>query len=951
MELKRSVYPKGQKPNNTHWLTSMIRMKKAIYTPPTNVVSSLFHCMRLFRYGKIDDIQERPDPVRDVDILQWCRRMSIHLVRYRITSILGGESFEVDSELYPEGEYKMAVLRKQVQLDGMVYAWLVPCKKGFLPLLQFKKCSICSHFVKNFKDHIKVCNKCYCGSIYKTGDNHELDCQKRQVKRTFDEQASKVYKKSKAKGCSLSNCLFSDLETFPDPIHYTPYCAVLGLPGQKGKQVETYYGPNCFEAYFEKLLQQNGILWFFNGGRFDAYFLFRYCLEMDIPIQEDSVMMQGSCFLTFTIQTKAKKGKGKLVVKDMYRFTKGNLKSLCKAYGLSADLSKGDFDHMKIRNWDDVENCKEEVLAYARNDVIAMREIFMSYSQVIWKDHQIHASKFVTASHLAYATWSSKMPSPEVLKRVHKKDEAVLRECYRGGRVVVGRPIWKSNVWEEIKKTKKPEVDAKTKETHFTVTQEFYDAIDDYCVYADVNSLYPSVMVENEYPVGDYKRYIVRENQVHVYIRSLSSPNADWTSFWNRSVAKIDCTCPKDLMIPFLMQRSNGMVIQNLHDKEGEWYTGVELIEAVLLGYEITKVHELMTWEKGMELFTKFINKAYKQKSKAKKDTPIYQVKKDEMNGLSGKFSQHTADDSLLLFTNMESLLATPNIHHITPIRGAKHEETIAWMGKRVIEKEFTDYPVQLTCSVLGRSKVAMSFLLRMMKIEKCPIYSPIYQDTDSYILHQIAWARLPDSFKNLPGEKPDLGKLKLEVEGKIVCVVCIAPKTYCVIYICSKTLRIMAKTRCKGIPHVADDYGAFSKTTNTFCGVEKQEALQKGTIQINICDRGYRIMNHKNGKEKLYSRIPGYFFEDLLTGKRTLSCVFGSMLRTFDYTGTTNINISPQYRNRSLVKTSFWKLDAPNLKKNGEPCVVKPKIFRRHIRDGAEPNETAYPPGHYLLE
>ena len=41
------------------------------------------------------------------------------------------------------------------------------------------------------------------------------------------------------------------------------------------------------------------------------------------------------------------------------------------------------------------------------------------------------------------------------------------------------------------------------------ITQELYDAIDDYLVYADVNSLYPAAQVNCKYPFGGNERKIV----------------------------------------------------------------------------------------------------------------------------------------------------------------------------------------------------------------------------------------------------------------------------------------------------------------------------------------------------------------------------------------------------------------------------------------------------------
>lgn len=62
------------------------------------------------------------------------------------------------------------------------------------------------------------------------------------------------------------------------------------------------------------------------------------------------------------------------------------------------------------------------------------------------------------------------------------------------------------------------------------------------------------------------------------------------------------------------------------------------------------------------------------------------------------------------------------------------------------------------------------------------------------------------------------------------------------------------------------------------------------------------------------------------------LIVLFGSMLRKWKPQNIDEMYISPQYRHRQVGKTNWWHNN------------------RRILRPGAEKWETAYPPGHEIL-
>ena len=70
-------------------------------------------------------------------------------------------------------------------------------------------------------------------------------------------------------------------------------------------------------------------------------------------------------------------------MKDLCKFLKGSLNANCKAFGIPQDQSKTTFDHDKIKIWADVEQHRGEIKEYLDLDVIALRGIYIKFSQII----------------------------------------------------------------------------------------------------------------------------------------------------------------------------------------------------------------------------------------------------------------------------------------------------------------------------------------------------------------------------------------------------------------------------------------------------------------------------------------------------------------------------------------------------------------------------------------
>ena len=905
-------YGKDYKPNSRFYPYSLIKKKTKLFTPPDHEeggLSYFFNCVSMFKYGTVNNPKivkwqnecggEGRFLTTEGIIKKTAAKYNLAIHRFQIASTIGGFHIQANDIVNVDGKKRMAIL---IRLDNLNANALIipksttPSKKN-LPLLDYAKCETCSiwRMRVGFTAHIKICIKCPCGTAYKQGEEHGLHCHRMSIKDKKEAKIkgiARVYKASTEKEVNVSTSFFADIETMPITTNgnkYTSYSIALARPTDPVGFALVWSGKDCMEQFFEEICQHKGILWFYNGGRFDVYFLIQHCLNSGIEIKSDSILKKGTTIMAFTIITL----RGEMQVKDMCRFIPGSLKRNCKAYGVSEGAMKGDFDHMKMKTWEDVKTHKVEFEAYVKQDVIAMRAVFLAYSAVVWEYFHIHASDYMTASHLAYAAWSSEQQKIRFdLHCIPIDMEKKVRSFYRGGRIICGRPEWISSSYEACMR-EKTKIEGEKGYTSEKISQERYDRINDYWVYGDVNSLYPSVMATENFPIGEPEHIEVSENLNQRLLNGLNKITPTVLEYWNRTAGKISCKCPKNLSIAFLMERSEAReVTQTLHPKIEQWYTGPEIIEAVRLGYRITKVHEVISWPKAEPIFKSFILKAYKLKQENVSGDPRYAVSKSWMNDMSGKPAQETCNTKIHLVQKTEDIELKGRLVEVTPVQN-NIGKTLKWMLTEEFDSEFSNYPIQLSCFILGHSKVTMSRFIRESGL-KCEYVNGVgYSDTDSYILHRKSWEKINADLKH----DTKLGCIKQEVEGKIIAFACLAPKTYLITYVHSKTLEILCRIRCKGIPHRGDDYPAFIKMATGKIEDEK----------LDITMRRYEFVNTETNEVENLQRIPADYFHDILHGDRTVKAVFGAMKREFNYANTDNICITPVCNTRTVMKTRWW--------------------------------------------
>jgi len=759
------------------------------------------------------------------------------------------------------------------------FALLLADKKKKYPLLDYVKCATCKRWRKCNneaewkKNHYLKCIRCSkCGECYQEGSTHEIHCKKNiKYDQKKQEGIVELAKKTNIpKSALFNNIHYADFETLIMG-NFEVYAA--GLI-EESKAPWTMFGEDSLNKFMNVILNLKGVLWFFNGSRFDVYFILKYIIRHGIEYLPKHTILTNNSIITLGFKTCG--GKHTLIIKDLARFLIGSLDFNCKGFGVKMDESKGSFEHEKIKSYDDVKIHEEEIREYLRLDVIALKAVYEKFALECFDQYQINIADCVSVSQLAFRIFTTTLTEKDggLLHKIKKGiHEDVLRGGSYGGRIIMTKAKYECEGFKEAKNF----LDSKVKNGEDAEQEKELIAKDEESLlkFYDINSLYPTYMHNSLFPCGKY-RYIENiSNRKNIKIiekiteeakidkegyfelerevlmlfgedKETDDKNPIYKLIFKRSkqlvwayrFMVVDMECPKDMLIPYLMRRNEeGKNIQTLEPIIKQTYYGEEIIEAIHHGYKLTKIHSYFKWKYIEPLFRAIVSATNKRKSRAEDNTAPKITSKTIANSLYGKCSQKTVKECVKLVIGDE---IGPN--HIMQNATSHVYQDIYDDGylcgmfyNATNNDKYSSYPIQLAAAILAGAKVWMSRCKREMKqsynddgkIVWNDVFRHVdnvvcYGDTDSIVVPARAVKNVnPIIFG------PHLGQFKDELPKKqLAAQLVLAPKTnmkwmfeWLPVHGCCDEAGNSPKPlyspsicfKSKGIPHIRDYYSPYA--------------------------------------------------------------------------------------------------------------------------------------------
>lgn len=578
------------------------------------------------------------------------------------------------------------------------------------------------------------------------------------------------------KELDYSKLIVYDLETFEHQGKLVPYTCGY-IIGNNDNEVSMPYGKNCMNEFVEKILNyERHIITAYNTSRFDSYFLMDHLVNRT-DVEISNIIISNGKIMSFEFN---KIGRKSNKVFDLFLFLMTGLKKACEDF--DTEFQKGDFDHSKMKSWNDTEKFKEEVLEYLRFDVLSLRELLIKANKTIYKVEQANLTSYITLSNMAYKMWSSKKYL-KVLEKLNsfvelfdsvEKYNFVLRGTY-GGRTYPMKKEFISSAWETIKerneKRKSEGMDAK--ESNKIAYRELLES-KDFIFNGDCTSLYPSAMKFYTYPVGASR----------------------WSTSCKEEFDKgklgfyeIEFEPPKNIRLAYLpRKKANGGIEWSLYNGRGI-YTNVDISCAIECGYTVKFVGECLVWDNSTtELFTDYINTWYDMKEKASREenAVMKALSKLFLNGLYGKMLQRPIFDTTKICNNVCEFYDFIDEYRITDWTSVgKGKIILKGDTREAMKSEKITKPSYLGAFILSYSRKHMlKFFKAIDPTLKSCMFN--YTDTDSIRCTGENYLKLKQMGLILPIKESKLGFLCNDVkkEGLIFYEKCLAPKTYMYYYI-----------------------------------------------------------------------------------------------------------------------------------------------------------------------
>lgn len=895
-----------------------ICLDKVLLDPVSVNNNCLFACVHYFLKADVGNTEDHEKmreqcgiksgikiPIKELDgkdmLLDVAKYYNICIIVYTIKKSDTLESASFFTPYRTVGENMNKILHIAIIRYHFVYI-LNP-----FALRDYAKCNNCYDWFNmnnaRGKEHLLTCEKCDSCGMRKTATHK---CRRpRPAKRP---RLHKKLKKGKDKLKGVDRVLIADFETWCDTndledemkVYAVGYCKAKYIENElEGKNsnakegIKITTGPNALSHFVDILVKFNGIVVFYNGSRFDLWFILRELMKRKIPVTKFVKPDNKIISLKFN----------KCEFWDLCLFTSGSLKQLGKDFNIPLKYRKIDFDH-NITGWEDVEQRKGDIIKYLGKDVACLAVCHLYFIKEMYRIFEgFNIINSMTLSMSAWDIWKQRkidLENLSLIKLPTRDEYQFLRKALYGGRCGCTRKAFYSKEKDYFENHMKD----------WTPDQLKYqfNLMSDYLVYVDVVSLYPFAS-RNELPIGEpvFKRDL--SEIVKIVTLGPDLRTEEERRILLKSYIQCDVICPKNILIPFVFARyKNDTLDQSLDDKTEQVLDGATIDEAQKLGYFFPNIKRWLYYPRLGPVLKEYMTFCFDEKAKTAKnkgkDCCEYHIYKLYMNGLTGKMNQKAPDVDQSIHYDVEFF------EHDMDAEIKKVEYMGDADGKYLgfyVEKKSDrppSKPLNLGVSILALSRVLMSQYLRELDGYKNMEACWYYHDTDSYVIHSSVY--LKNQHKGVFGD--EWGQLKNEFgeKCKIIEAYFLAPKTYALkiwtLNDVDGALKEIWHIRCKGIPnknccHGPEDFAKAQPITNKY---QRRTGDLSQTIYSLFTREGKWICS--------YYVLPFFYFQKAALERCYCVCHYGSMDKKMVDKQGRGAAVGLQKLYRSLNYNEWWE-------------------------------------------
>lgn len=571
-----------------------------------------------------------------------------------------------------------------------------------------------------------------CGDKLKVVKDKPVNMSKIAIKKSLIRQGRTIAGEEKEDEESLvSKLLFFDIETIFNPKNLNllePYSVAWHVSSSPkrfnennlNKYIEeTYFitGKDCIDK-FVNWIENNDkgiryILIGYNNSRFDNFMLLRSVINADIFTSMNFV--QNSILpLRFSSRHRTF---------DLCRFVMSSLKDACKNFNIFPKKLDG-FSHYEPQNafmkngWTTLNEWitknNENLKKYNKLDVLSTESLFYRVRKSINELTPIDILDYTTLAQLSYDVFSKSIKKDknlEIKAPLTHYDDKFIRSAVTGGRCQDFKKNYKND--EEL-----------------------------YCV--DVKSLYPYVMLNRYYPIGEYKptkKYV--EDCMGIYsVKITKQPTIKIIPNRNEIGDEV------------LDWDYDGEIIKNLTSVEIEciWRHGGELEfinDYRCDGDKKTKYVGIYWENRSCKLFEKYFTPIKNEKTKQDKlsknndknyNPALRNITKLLLNSLSGKFVQRNFSDRTQMIKNPKEEKKFTKITKDQELKMIIGDYRLL-SGELIEEKVYDRRKAKPSYIGVFIYAYARTYMYDVLYSN----YDVLYTDTDSGILNKKDW----EDFKN----------------------------------------------------------------------------------------------------------------------------------------------------------------------------------------------------------